>query len=56
MKAQVLAPPSDFKLVNAAALSALGANSVTFDAGRIRQSGSHATARVRERFALALGR
>jgi cell division protein FtsI/penicillin-binding protein 2 len=52
MRAQVLHPPADFEAVNGAALSALGATSARFAAGRIRQSGSHATVRVRERFVL----
>jgi cell division protein FtsI/penicillin-binding protein 2 len=52
MKAQVLAPPPYFTAFNAAALSDLGATSVSFDPGRVRQSGSHATVRVRQRFAL----
>jgi cell division protein FtsI/penicillin-binding protein 2 len=55
MRAQVLTPPPDFKAVNATALSALGATSATFMPGRIRQSGSHAAVRVRQRFALAPG-
>jgi cell division protein FtsI/penicillin-binding protein 2 len=55
MRAQVLTPPPDFKAVNATALSALGATSATFVPGPIRQSGSHAAVRVRQRFALAPG-
>jgi cell division protein FtsI/penicillin-binding protein 2 len=52
MKQQVLDPPPNFKAVNAAALAALGVRSAQFTAGRIRQSGSRATVRVRQQFAL----
>ena len=52
MKQQVLDPPPNFKAVNAAALAALGARSAQFTAGRIRQSGSRATVRVRQQFSL----
>ena len=52
MKRRVLDPPSNFRVINAAALAALGPGAAQFNPGRIRQSGSHATVRVRERFAL----
>jgi cell division protein FtsI/penicillin-binding protein 2 len=52
MMRQVAAPPSTFTAVNADAFSALGVHTATFNAGRLRQSGARASARVTERFAL----
>jgi cell division protein FtsI/penicillin-binding protein 2 len=52
MKQQVLEPPADFVSVNADALAALGISSPRFTSGSVKQSGSTATARVSEQFAL----
>jgi cell division protein FtsI/penicillin-binding protein 2 len=52
MKRLVAAPPSTFTAVNADAFGALGVHAASFTAGPVRQSGSRASARVTERFAL----
>jgi len=52
MRTLVADPPADFASANAAAFSVLGVSSARFTAGRVRQSGSTASAPVRERFAL----
>jgi len=45
-------PPAAFVSTNADAFSALGVHTAAFDAGRVTTSGSRASARVTERFAL----
>jgi cell division protein FtsI/penicillin-binding protein 2 len=52
MRRQVLDPPASFAAVNAGALSGLGVSAPQLSAGRVRQSGSKASAAVVERFAL----
>jgi cell division protein FtsI/penicillin-binding protein 2 len=52
MKQQVADPPAGFTTVNAGALAALGVSSPRFTAGRLKRSGSSASARVGEQFAL----
>jgi cell division protein FtsI/penicillin-binding protein 2 len=52
MKQQVLNPAADFVSVNVDALAALGVSSPRFTSGSVKQSGSTASARVSEQFAL----
>ncbi len=52
MRRQVLDPLGDFEAVNAGALSGLGVSAPQLSAGRVKQSGSGASANVVERFAL----
>lgn len=52
MRRLVSDPPADFTTVNAAAFRAIGVRAATFTAGRVTQSGSRASARVTEHFAL----
>ncbi len=52
MRKQVLNPPADFKAVNSDALAALGVTAPRFTAAKVRQSGSHASARVTEHLVL----
>ena len=57
MRAQVADPPGDFTAANAAAFSALGVSRASFVAGTVKESksGTRASARVRESFALPGG-
>lgn len=52
MRRQVLDPPPNFQSLNAAALSNLGVSAPQLTGGRVKQSGSHASATVIQRFAL----
>lgn len=52
MRRQVLDPPADFETANASALANLGVKAPQLRAGRVKQSGSHATAPVTETFSL----
>jgi cell division protein FtsI/penicillin-binding protein 2 len=52
MQRLVAAPPATFTTVNADAFTALGVHTASFTAGRVRESGSRASARVSERFEL----
>jgi cell division protein FtsI/penicillin-binding protein 2 len=52
MQRVVSKPPAIFPTVNAEAFGALGVRSAAFTAGRVRQSGARASARVTERYVL----
>ncbi len=52
MRRQALDPPADFEALNADALSNLGVSAPQLSAGRVKQSGSRASADVVARFAL----
>jgi cell division protein FtsI/penicillin-binding protein 2 len=52
MKRLVADPPADFAATNAAAFTGLGVRTAGFGPGRVVKSGSRATVRVVERFAL----
>jgi cell division protein FtsI/penicillin-binding protein 2 len=54
MRKLVATPPATFTAANAGAFSALGVRSAGFSAGRVRQKGAKAQARVTESFALPL--
>ncbi len=52
MRRLVLRPPAEFELVNAGVFSGLGVRTASFHAGRVTTSGSQASARVTESYAL----